>query len=462
MTIPVATSLVLAGISFSASVFVILRIVIPILPPHPLSKRVSPVRSVLFNDAANSPQSEFGLPRFLKLSTGDKCHLWLAGLDIVALVLLVWQVFDESLIGPTGPAVALDPASTMRLWIIVTLRQTCLMVITALILLHLRMAQSMGLGRIHWMVWSPVILLTITSATIAGLLAGRGVDYLFCGLIAYSSTVAILTTAAFGCLIRTLMNVKRNLAALDEATNSWPPPEVKARPSFATEDIDAIKDGASWITSETGSHRNSASAWSFSTQQTTTTQSKSQSKWKRPSILTRSSISAGSRDKVPPVPPLPSSYDSASWSPAIVKNSDPDPFRRNPPHPEHPRQQFGSQSSWLTSTAGLHTTVSEWSLPATKSEGPSIRCEHSLRSPTPDARTLYSPSPVGFVDARSLSGYGYSPSPTEALQEEEGVATLSEVQKLLQDFSYFAVIGWSLLIWLPFVSGSLPLIGITN
>lgn len=41
--IPLIPSLVLAFLSFLSSAFVILRIVIPILPPHPLSRRVSPV-----------------------------------------------------------------------------------------------------------------------------------------------------------------------------------------------------------------------------------------------------------------------------------------------------------------------------------------------------------------------------------------------------------------------------------
>ena len=451
MAIPLATSLVLAGISFSASVFVILRIVLPILPPHPLSKRVSPVRLFLLNDAANSPQSEFGLPRFLKLSTADKCHLWLASLDVVTLALLVWQVVDELLSGPKGLAIALDPTSAVRMWVIVTLRQTCLMVIAALVLLHLRMAQPTALGRIHWMVWSPVILLTTTSATIAGLLAGTGVDYLFHALVAYASTISVLATAAFGYLIRTLVIVKRNLAAMDEATNSWPPPEIKTRPSFATEDIDAIKDGSSWITSETGSHKRSVSAWSFSTQQTTTTQSKSQSKSKRPSFLSRSSIPTGIRAKIPPVPALPSSYNSAPSTPAGLDHSDLDPFRRDPPHPDYPRQWFGSQSSWITSIGGSHTTAPEWSLPTTNIDGSSIRYEDSLRSPTPDARTLYSPSPNCFVDARSLSGYGYSPSPTEFPREEKGTAAPIERLRLL-DVSYLAAIGWLLIIWLPFVS----------
>ncbi len=41
--IPLIPSLALAFFSFLCSAFVILRIVIPILPPHPLSRRVAPV-----------------------------------------------------------------------------------------------------------------------------------------------------------------------------------------------------------------------------------------------------------------------------------------------------------------------------------------------------------------------------------------------------------------------------------
>jgi len=45
--LPIIPALVLAFVSFICSVFVILRIVVPILPPHPLSKRVSPVCAFL-------------------------------------------------------------------------------------------------------------------------------------------------------------------------------------------------------------------------------------------------------------------------------------------------------------------------------------------------------------------------------------------------------------------------------
>lgn len=41
--LPLIPALALAFVSFLSSAFVILRIIVPILPPHPLSRRVRPV-----------------------------------------------------------------------------------------------------------------------------------------------------------------------------------------------------------------------------------------------------------------------------------------------------------------------------------------------------------------------------------------------------------------------------------
>ncbi|KAG5731046.1 hypothetical protein E4T56_gene2746 [Termitomyces sp. T112] len=95
--ISLVPAILLAFFSFLCSVFVILHIVIPILPPSPLSKRVSP--------------AEFGLPKFRPLSAADKGHIWLASLDIVALVIFVWQEINEATGGPSDLASASDPAS---------------------------------------------------------------------------------------------------------------------------------------------------------------------------------------------------------------------------------------------------------------------------------------------------------------------------------------------------------------
>lgn len=41
--IPLAVTVALGLVSFSASMFVLFRLLLPILPPHPLSRRVPPV-----------------------------------------------------------------------------------------------------------------------------------------------------------------------------------------------------------------------------------------------------------------------------------------------------------------------------------------------------------------------------------------------------------------------------------
>ncbi|KAF8165605.1 hypothetical protein B0H34DRAFT_762895 [Crassisporium funariophilum] len=431
-------ALALAFLSFIASAFVILRIVIPILPPSPLSKRVSP--------------AEFGLPTFRSLSPADKCHIWLAGLDLIALSIFVWQIVNESTVGPTGLQLAADPASAIRLWIVVTIRQTCLLIVASITLLNIRMAHSVSFGAKHWMLWTPTALLVFTSTIIAGILSGTGVDTLFYGLSVYSMTLAVTSTIAFGCLIRTLFVIKKNLGTVNEASDPWPPVrqlEDKARPSFATEEIDAIRDGASWITSDAGSRRNSVSQWSFSTHHTVTThhgQGRPQSGL-HPSIPAKSSFWFGSTTpndiEVPPVPPLPSPYGPIS--PTSAGLAEADPFRRDlPPLPSHQRTRMGSQSSWLTSSNGSHTTVTSWSYPTTHHEG-TIR-----NGSSPDLHTALTavtrPTTPAMADAQVLGGYGYAPGGLEA---EKGLAALAAHPGTTVEISVYPAIGWSIMIWVP-------------
>ncbi|KAH9479327.1 hypothetical protein JR316_0007917 [Psilocybe cubensis] len=439
--VPLIPALILAFVSFIASAFVILRIVIPILPPHPLSKRVSP--------------AEFGLPTFRSLSPADKSHIWLASLDIVALAIFVWQVAVESTSGPTGGiALALNPGSAVRLWIAVTIRQTCLLFIAAVTLLHVRMAQSVSFGGRHWMLWAPTALFVITSTTVAGVLSGSGVHTLFYGLTAYSITIGVLTGVCFGYLIRTLFIIKKNLEAMNEP-ESWPPVrqmEEKPRPSFATEEIDAIRDGASWITSNASSRRASMSAWSFTTHQTATTTNHGQGRPQsamHPSVPAKSSFWFGSTTandiQVPPVPPLPSPY-----GPMSPVTPECDPFRRSlPPLPNQQKPRMGSQSSWLTSSQGSHTTISSWSYPTTI---------HDLEGTTPrpstqDFRTAYSPGPEtartatpAMADAQVLGGYGYAPG---GMEVEKGLASLAAPPGTTIQISMLPAYGWSVMICTP-------------
>ena len=294
-----------------------------------------------------------------------------------------------------------------------------------------------------------MLVLVFTSTSVAGILSGSGVDTLFYGLMSYSMVIAVSSTAAFACLIRTLFVIKKNLSA----ANEWPPVrqiEEKPRPSFATEDIDAIRDGASWITSNASSRPNSISAWSFSTHHTVATSHHGRPQTgNHPSVPAKSAFWFGSTEPnefhVPPVPPLPSPYGPTS--PTSAGLADEDPFRRDlPPLPNHPRTRLGSQSSWLTSSNGSHTTITAWSYPT-------AHHEDAIRNvSTPDLQTaLATTRPVtsALANAQVLGGYGYAPGSLEA---EQGLAGLATPPGTTIDISLYYALGWSIMIWLPLVS----------
>ncbi|KAJ7167609.1 hypothetical protein C8R46DRAFT_1218540 [Mycena filopes] len=430
--IPLLPALALAFLSFFSSAFVILRIVLPILPPHPLSRRVAP--------------SEFGLPNFRSLSPADKSHIWLAGLDILALMLFIWQTINEYMGGPSAALTALDPASSLRLWIAMTLRQTCLLIVAGLTLLHVRLGRSVSFGAKHWMLWTPTILLVLTSTGIAVVLAGAQVPSLFIGLVSYTTTIAVLSSVAFCCLVGTLLAIKRNLAVIQDESEPWPPVrqmEQQPRPSFATEEIDAIRDGASWITSNASnasSRHNSVSAWSFSTRAQSTHGGRAQGS--HPSVPAKSSFwfSGSTPADAPPVPALP------PLSPTAQGLSDPDPFRRADPE-DNPRPRFDSQTSWLTSTNGTHKTVSAWSYPTTHHqedhEGPASRNGSSINLTAellPSHTAVTRPGTPAMANANVLGGYGFAP--VQHSDAEKSLAALAAAPGATIDISVYRAVGW--------------------
>lgn len=344
-----------------------------------------------------------------------------------------------------------------------TIRQICLLIVASITLLHVRMGRSVSFGAKHWMLWAPTLLLAVTSTALAGILSGAGLNTLFIGLMAYSSTVAVLSSLAFGCLVGTLLIIKRNLTALNEDADPWPPVrqvEEKPRPSFATEEIDAIRDGASWITSNASasSRHNSISQWSFSTHQTVTTSHHGHGSG-RPQTATHASVPAKSSywfgaptpngSSIPPVPPLPSPYGPLSPTAEVL--SDPDPFRRDGPSPvpHFPRDRLGSQNSWLTSTNGSQTTLSAWSYPTTHYEGtirsPSVQ---DLNAPLNGGSRPITPA---MANAQVLGGYGFAPGSYEA---EKGLAALAAPVGTNMEISVYRTIGWLFTIWVPLVCPS--------
>ncbi|KAG6830156.1 hypothetical protein H0H87_008999 [Tephrocybe sp. NHM501043] len=396
--------------------------------------------------------AEFGLPNFRSLSPADQSHIWLATLDIVALAIFVWQAVYEAIGVSSDFASASDPASSVRMWFVMTVRQTCLLIATSITLLHVRMGRPVSFGAKHWMLWAPTVLLTVTSTAIAGVMAGAGLDTLFIGLISYSSMVAILSSVAFTCLVITLVIIKRNLSSLNDRYEPWPPVrmEEKPRKSFATEDVDAIRDGASWITSNTSSHRGSISQWSFSTHHTAAVSSYYDHSGHAPkcsytSVPPKSSfwfnVSTINVNDIPPVPPLPGTSNSIPKT--INSLNDPDPFRRDTSSP-HPRARLESQTSWLTSTDGSHSTMSAWSYPTSVQDG-NI---HNANSP--DLHTALTPvsRPVApkLANAKVLGGYGFAPG---SLQAEKGLAASPAPPGTTIGISMIRLLGWLLYIWVP-------------
>ncbi|TFY62286.1 hypothetical protein EVG20_g6758 [Dentipellis fragilis] len=402
-------TLALAFVSFLCSAFVILRIIIPVLPPHPLSRRVAP--------------SEFGLPNYRSVSAADKSHVWLAFCDVLALAIFVWQAVSEYLGNASGYQIASDPGAATRLWFALTVRQTCLLIVSGLTLLHVRMGRSVSFGAKHWILWAPMLVVVVTSTALAGVLAGAGLSSFFIGYVAYSTVVAVLSTVFFGCLITSLVIIKRNLTAINEAVEPWPPVkeiEEKPRPSFATEDIDALP-------SRGRSHPSIPAKSSF---------------WFNPA--TPYTGVGGSSETVPPVPPIPSPYRTQPLT------EDPDPFRRSE-SPHAAKMRMGSQSSWLTSSSGTRQTASAWSFPTERVDtpfAPALASTQDLNSALLQSR----PVTPAMASAQVLGGYGYAPS-RESL--EQGIGALAAVPASDIDVSGYRIVGWLASIWIPFAL-SLP------
>jgi hypothetical protein len=344
----------------------------------------------------------------------------------------------------------------VRLWIVSTARQTCLLVVVSLTLLHVRMGRSVSFGSKQWMLWAPTAVLLITSTALAGVLTGAGMSSLFAGLTAYTTAVAGLSSVAICCLVGTLLIIKRNLSISQEELDNWPPvsqAEEKARPSFATEDVDALRDGASWITSRASSRRDSISAWSFSTHHTSAPSQHGHGRVPHSSVPAKNSYWFGDSTNevnVPPVPPLPAPYSQPS--PTAESLSDPDPFHRAAPSPayESQRPRFGSQTSWLTSTDGSQPTVSAWSFPTTYAASAYNASSPNVNTELLPSTAVSRPQTPALADARVLGGYGYSPS-SSPTHMEKGLNAFATSSGSSLDVSLHQALGWLLFIWIPLV-----------
>ena len=411
-------------------------------------------------------QKEFGLPNFKSLSQPDKAHVWLAVCDILALAIFIWEVFEEYVGNPSDIDISNNVASSVRLWMALTLRQTCLLVVAGITLLHVRLGKPVSFGSKHWVIWAPTLVVIVSSTAIAGIMAGVGFDSLFYGILGFSSAVAVLSTVAFGCLIGTLITIRRNLNATNGQRDPWPPvvEEKQPRPSFATEDIDALKDGSSWLTSYAGSRRNSISAFSFSTTHTGLTHGSTRGQnpvtGSYPSIPAKSSfwfgaMTAGGRQSpIPPVPPIPSPYRPSS--PASSLHDDPDPFRATPAVP-----RMGSQSSWLSEPSTAPSTMTAWSFPTTLAATPLPTSSSTLdvRADLLQSHERSRPVTPAMSNAQVLGGYGYSPTPVSLGMVEKGLSAFTAAPAKNIDVSIYRLLGWLVLVWTPLVGSRYFLIG---
>jgi hypothetical protein len=362
------------------------------------------------------------------------------------------------------------------MWIALTLRQTCLFVVAGLTLLHVRMGRPVSFGAKHWILAVPTGLLVFASTGVAGTLAGADTTTFFLGMVSYSAALAVFSSVAFGCLIGTLLLIRRNLARLDAASEPWPPAaplvEEKNRPAFANEDIEHLKDGASWITSVAGSRRESlVSAFSYTTRHTrqaSLTSSLRHQLAENSSRQIKPSAWFPSATPPPPVPPLPATYRSRTPTSAYL-NDEVDPFARAPtPNEGHPQRQrpIGSQTSWLTSESGSQTTLTAWSYPtaAPRPGTPAMSDDSHHDLPERDPQATLRPSSAmsraisPALSAQVLGGYGFAAEKKPTL-EKINVSTSTEGTEV--DVSVYRAIGWLVTIWVP-LGLSLPYLLMTT
>lgn len=271
------------------------------------------------------------------------------------------------------------------------------------------------------MVLGPTVLLVIFFTAMARVLSRSGVHSLFAGILVYSLVSVLISTSAFIGIVTTLGNIKKNTGARNEARNQKLSLSAQKRPLFITGDVEAFREGSSWISSKYGhgERRSSISGWSFSTRNSQNRTSSKLGHLRHASSCNPSNTAVDS--ETPPVPPL-------RVSRAQVERMDPndsDPFRREPNqiliHGRH-----GSQSSWLTSTNRSHKTISSWSYPSVE-----------------DAECVRSKNPIKDVETKKLA----MDAPVNTRTDLDSLT----IPATTIDGSIYAIFLWTVFIWIPLV-----------
>ncbi|KAI9434446.1 hypothetical protein H4582DRAFT_2176214 [Lactarius indigo] len=432
--IPLVPTVALALVSLLCSAFVILRTVLSTLSPRTLSRRLLPLHY--------SPPSSRALP------PADKSYIWLALCDIFALAVFVWEVFAQwssSSSGTHRDSGAISGiGATSRLWLALTLRQTCFLIVSALILIHVRLRKSVSFGVAHWLLWVPLVFLATVSTLVAGIVAATTTmttspNRIFrVGYITYSSAVAVLNTVMFGCFVGTLILIKRSLASFHK-TQSSSNESAQAAPSI--EEVDAIREGSTWITSTTNSRQDTTTTTTSISDSTTRTRHTSQSAATSPEPL-----------RFPFwIPPSTYAYSSLPQTPSPRRDDVPyrdfEPFRRRAQSLRAAAISMSSRNSWITSSFGTHPTLSAWSFPTTLSSHQHSRVEEvesSVIASTPTQErspTSVRPPPAAVPGVRALEDQ------TEKAQPSSPPSSAPSPPVI--DISVLRILAWLAGVWIP-------------
>ena len=303
-------------------------------------------------------------------------------------------------------------------------------------------------------VWAPTATLVLVSTVCAaGFSTTKRLDSFYYGAIVYTGIVAIVSTGCFGGFLASLLTIRRNLTAhiAAQEEEEWPPLKSQSKmykprqgASFATEDVEALRDGSSWLTSIRSERTHSTSAFSLSSADesvaapssvnpySSSTPAKSTFWFGIPSTANLHQPEHGN-EAIPPVPELPAAYRRTS-SPLGVEA---DPFRREAPStPSTPQRNQTMRSgsgasahsyanSWLTEPSGTVSTPTQFSFPTTmKSRPASPAPSRFTRRTQPDEEAQfdeialaqdehldYRDSQYGIRLETPLTATAFSPSP---------------------------------------------------
>ncbi|KAL5530301.1 hypothetical protein ACEPAF_6558 [Sanghuangporus sanghuang] len=196
------------------------------------------------------------------LNPENRIHLLTVRGGEFTLVVFVWEVFDENLARQSDAEAIESSSSAVRLHLILTPRQKCLFVIMAITLLQIRQAEVSSFDPIHLGFWRPALFLTTVSSAASGIVASAGARGILYVTGTYKCSVAVLNTIVIAFAVKILKAIRRNLSAFSEMDGSWQDVAGEGK-VFPSEVVEVLKEGSSWITSDSGSNPDSISSFSF-------------------------------------------------------------------------------------------------------------------------------------------------------------------------------------------------------